>query len=189
MPCPRWTYDSQPALGRALRHPAAEALPEPDPATVEALAARLDATARVRLGRSLALRHVPTGGCNACELELHALAGVLYGLERLGLRFVGSPAEADVLLVTGPLTRTLREALDAAYAATSDPKWVVALGDCAVDGGVFKGSYAVEGGIGAAVPVDLVIRGCPPPPAQILAGLAALVAVNASARPIRRRRS
>ncbi len=176
------------ALLSRLR-PVADPLPDADPETVEALAARLDAAAQRRLGRSLALRHVPTGGCNGCELELHALTGVMYDLQRLGVRFVTGPAEADVLLVTGPLTRNMRAALDATAAATPGPRWVVALGDCAIDGGVFRGSYAVEGGIGDALPVDLLVRGCPPTPAQILAALAALVAVNASARPVRRRRS
>ncbi len=146
-----------------------------DAATTAALAARLDEAAQRRLGRSLAIRHVDTGSCNGCELEIHALNGILYDLERFGLRFVASPRHADVLLVTGPLSRNLREALERTWQATPDPKWVVAMGDCAVDGGVFKGSYAVEGGIAAAVPVDLVIRGCPPTPAQVLEGLRALV--------------
>lgn len=169
--------------------PAAETLPDPAPEPVEALAARLDAAAQARLGRSLALRHVPTGGCNACELELAALTGVVYDLQRLGLRFVTDPAEADVLVATGPLTRAMHHALESCLATMGEPRWVVAVGDCAVDGGVFKGSYAVEGGIGGTVPVDLLIRGCPPAPAQILSGLMALLAVNASARPVRRRRA
>ena len=117
-------------------------------------------------------------GTSRRELELIALQGVLYGLQRLGLRFVESPRHADVLLCTGPLTRNLREALERTWAATPDPKWVVAVGDCAVDGGVFRGSYAVEGGTAEAVPVDLVIRGCPPTPGDILAGLSALVTAN-----------
>jgi Ni,Fe-hydrogenase III small subunit len=167
-------------IARALRHrPASEALAAPGPATVGELAARLDAAAQTRLGRSLAIRHVDAGSCNGCELELHALSNIVYDLERYGLRFVASPRHADVLLVTGPPTRNLVEALRATWAATPDPKWVVAIGDCAVDGGVFKGSYAILGGTAAAVPVDLVIAGCPPTPAQILAGLRALVEANA----------
>ncbi|HEX3574430.1 MAG TPA: NADH-quinone oxidoreductase subunit NuoB [Rhodopila sp.] len=159
--------------------------PQPEPAepidreTTESLSARLDAAAQTRLGRSLAILHVNTGSCNGCELELRALSNVLYDLERFGLRFVGSPRHADVLLVTGPLTRNLRGALEQAWDATPEPKWVVAIGDCAVDGGVFKGSYAVLGGTGLCVPVDLTIGGCPPSPARILAGLRTLLEANA----------
>jgi Ni,Fe-hydrogenase III small subunit len=167
-------------IARSLRHgPASEALAPPGPAMVGELAARLDAAAQARLGRSLAIRHVDAGSCNGCELELHALSNIVYDLERFGLRFVASPRHADVLLVTGPPTRNLVEALRATWAATPDPKWVVAVGDCAVDGGVFKGSYAILGGIAAAVPVDLVVPGCPPTPQQILTGLRALVEANA----------
>lgn len=150
-----------------------------DAETTAALVTRLDAAAQTRLGRSLALRHVDTGSCNGCELELRALRGVFYDLAQYGLRFVESPRHADVLVVTGPLTRNMREALEAAWDATPDPKWVVAVGDCAVDGGVFRGSYAVEDGASAAVPVDLTISGCPPTPARILAGLRALLEANA----------
>jgi Ni,Fe-hydrogenase III small subunit len=150
-----------------------------DEATTQALAERLDAAAQQRLGRSLAIRHVDGGGCNGCELEIAMLASVVYDLERFGLRFVASPRHADVLLVTGPVTRTMQEAVLRTWQATPDPKWVVAVGDCAVDGGVFKGSYAVAGGVEAAIPVDLVVRGCPPAPAQILDGLRALLEANA----------
>ncbi len=157
--------------------------PEPvgpgDPDTTGSLRGRLEAAAQTRLGRSLAIRHVNTGSCNGCELELRALNNVLYDLERFGLRFVESPRHADVLLVTGPLTHNLRSALEQAWDATPEPKWVVAIGDCAVDGGVFKGSYAVLGGAGHAVPVDLTIGGCPPSPANILAGLRTLLEANA----------
>jgi Ni,Fe-hydrogenase III small subunit len=154
----------------------AEPVPED---TVRSLAAALEAAAQRRLGRGLSIRHVNSGSCNGCELELHALNGIVYDLERFGLRFVASPRHADVLLVTGPLTRNLREALERTFEATPDPKWVVAIGDCAVDGGVFKGSYAVLGGAGAAVPVSLVIGGCPPTPTQVLSGLRALLEANA----------
>ena len=164
------------AAVQALRHgPAAESPGTPSAAAVSSLRDRLEQTSRIRLGRSLAIRHVPAGGCNGCEIELRALAGVLYDLERLGLRFVASPAHADVLLLTGPLTRNMHEAALRSWTVTPDPKWVVALGDCAVDGGVFKGNYAVRGGADGPLPVDLLIRGCPPPPAQILAGLLTLV--------------
>jgi Ni,Fe-hydrogenase III small subunit len=150
-----------------------------DQETTGSLATRLEAASQARLGRSLALKHVNTGSCNGCEVEMRALRGVLYDLERFGLRFVESPRHADVLLVTGPLTRNLYSALVAAWDATPDPKWVVAVGDCAVDGGVFKGSYAVLNGAGAAVPVDLTINGCPPTPMRLLAGLRALLEAHA----------
>jgi Ni,Fe-hydrogenase III small subunit len=150
-----------------------------DSETSASLSARLETAAQVRLGRSLAIRHVNTGSCKGCELELRALSNVLYDLERFGLRFVDSARHADVLLVTGPLTRNLRTALEQAWDAMADPKWVVAIGDCAVDGGVFKGSYAVLDGIGQSIPVDLTIGGCPPPPAMILAGLRSLLEANA----------
>jgi Ni,Fe-hydrogenase III small subunit len=150
-----------------------------DTETAQSLAARLEAAGQTRLGRSLALLHVNAGSCNGCELELRALTGSVYDLERFGLVFVDSPRHADVLVVTGPLTRNLREALEQAWDAAPDPKWVVAVGDCAVDGGVFKGSYAVLGGIGVSLPVDLTIGGCPPSPARLLSGLLALLEANA----------
>jgi Ni,Fe-hydrogenase III small subunit len=157
---------------------AAEASPASDEETIASLSARLDAAAQVRLGRSLSIRHVNAGSCNGCEAELRALNNVVYDMERFGLRFVESPRHADVLLVTGPLTRNLRVALEQAWDVTPDPKWVVAVGDCAIDGGVFKGSYAVLGGAGLSVPVDLTINGCPPSPARILAGLRSLLEAN-----------
>jgi Ni,Fe-hydrogenase III small subunit len=172
-----------------LRPLATEPAPAAAPETVQALAARLEAAAQARLGRSLALRHVDTGSCGGCELELRAARGALYDLERLGLRFVASPRHADVLVVTGPLTRNLREALERTWEATPEPKWVVALGDCAADGGVFKGSYAVLNGAEAGVPLDLVIRGCPPTPVQIIEGLRSLLeAQDAPPRAARRLR-
>src|ERR1700686_3437261 len=100
-----------------------------------------------KLGRSLSIRAVDAGSCNGCELEIHALGNAFYDLERFGLRFVASPRHADVLLVTGPVTKNMREALLRTYAATPDPKWVVAVGGCAADGGIFSGSYAVVGGV------------------------------------------
>jgi len=163
-----------------IRMPRSEPVGPLDPETTESLAARLEAASQARLGRSLAIRHVNTGSCNGCELELRALSSVFYDLERFGLRFVESPRHADVLLVTGPLTRNLRAALEQAWDATPDPKWVVSVGDCAVDGGVFKGSYAVLGGTGLSIPVDLTISGCPPPPASILSGLRSLLEANAT---------
>src|SRR5947209_2582117 len=155
--------------------PLTEPAPEPDEAMLTELAARLDRVARARLGRSLSIREVDAGSCNGCELEIHALANGFYDLERLGLRFVASPRHAHVLMVTRPLTKNMREALARTYKAMPDPKWVVAVGDCAADGGVFAGSYAVSGGVNTVVPVDLHVRGCPPPPAEILKALIALL--------------
>jgi len=155
--------------------PLTEPAPEPDEAMLTELAASLDRVARARLGRSLSIREVDAGSCNGCELEIHALANAFYDLERLGLRFVASPRHADVLMVTRPLTKNMREALARTYKAMPDPKWVVAVGDCAADGGVFAGSYAVSGGVNTVVPVDLHVRGCPPPPAEILKALIALL--------------
>src|SRR6476619_5429587 len=149
--------------------------PKPDDAALAEIAANLDRAARRKLGRSLAIREVDAGSCNGCELEIHALNNAVYDLERFGLRFVASPRHADVLLVTGPVTKNMREALERTYAATPDPKWVVAVGDCALDGGVFSGSYAVVGGVSAVVPVDLHIPGCPPRPVQLLKGLLSLL--------------
>ena len=157
------------------KRPLTEAPPHADDAALAELAAQVDRAARRRLGRSLAIRQVDAGSCNGCELEIHALNNAFYDLERFGLRFVASPRHADVLMVTGPVSKNMREALERTYAATPDPKWVVAIGDCAVDGGIFAGSYAVAGGVGSVVPVDLHIRGCPPRPLQLLTGLLALL--------------
>jgi Ni,Fe-hydrogenase III small subunit len=159
-----------------VRPPLAERLTADDAAAIAELARTLDRSARERLGRSLAIRHVDAGSCNGCELEIHALGNAFYDLERFGLRFVASPRHADVLLVTGPVTHNMREALERTYAATPAPKWVVAVGGCAKDGGCFAGSYAVVGGVAGLLPVDLHIPGCPPRPIEILRGLLALIA-------------
>jgi Ni,Fe-hydrogenase III small subunit len=158
-----------------LRPPLTEAAPAHDDAALGELAAALDRAARRRLGRSLSIREVDAGSCNACELEIHALNNAFYDLERFGIRFVASPRHADVLMVTGPVTKNMREALERTWRATPDPKWVVAVGNCAVDGGLFASSYAVAGGVSAVIPVDLHIRGCPPDPEQLLRGLLALL--------------
>ncbi len=155
--------------------PLTEKRPAADDAALAELASRVDKAARRRLGRSLAIREVDTGSCNGCELEIHALNNAFYDLERFGIRFVASPRHADVLLVTGPVTKNMREALERTYAVMPDPKWVVAVGDCALDGGMFAGSYAVVGGISSVVPVDLHIRGCPPSPTALLKGLLSLL--------------
>ena len=155
--------------------PLTEPPPPADEAGLAELAQALNRTARAKLGRSLSIRQVDAGSCNGCELEIHALSNAFYDLERFGLHFVASPRHADVLMVTGPVTKNMREALLRTYDATPDPKWIVAVGVCAVDGGVFAGSYAVEGGVKDVLPVDLTIRGCPPNPRQLLAGLLALL--------------
>ncbi len=157
------------------RRPLTEPSPGADDAAVAELAARVDQTARLRLGRSLSIREVDAGSCNGCELEIHALNNIVYDLERFGLRFVASPRHADVLLVTGPVTKNMREALERTCNATPDPKWVIAVGDCARDGGLFAGSYAIVGGVHDVVPVDLHIGGCPPRPIDLLRGLLALL--------------
>jgi Ni,Fe-hydrogenase III small subunit len=162
-------------LANLIRPALTEPAPRPDEAALTELAGALERAARRRLGRSLAIREVDAGSCNGCELEIHALNNAFYDLERFGIRFVASPRHADVLLVTGPVTRNMREALERTWRATPDPKWVVAVGDCAVDGGLFAGSYAVTGGVAEVVPVDLHIRGCPPSPARLLGGLLALL--------------
>jgi len=159
-----------------------EPAPQVDDAALAEVGAALAQTARRRLGRSLSIREVDAGSCNGCELEIHALGNAYYDLERFGLRFVASPRHADLLLVTGPVTKNMRMALERTYDATPNPKWVVAVGDCARDGGCFAGSYAVAGGISAVVPVDLHIPGCPPPPLEILRGLLALLQATATAK-------
>ena len=160
---------------RPLSEPVADA-------EIAGLADRLQRQAYRRLGRSLAIRAIDAGSCNGCELEMHALSNAYYDLHRFGLSFVASPRHADVLMVTGPMTRNMREAVLRTHAATPEPKWVVALGDCAFDGGCFAGSPAVMDGVASVFPVDLVIRGCPPPPIEILKGLIGLMeGVNAPA--------
>jgi Ni,Fe-hydrogenase III small subunit len=145
--------------------------PPPSEIEVERLGTLLAADVRARFGRSLAIRQVDAGSCNGCELEISGLAGPHYDLERFGLHFVASPRHADCLLVTGPVTRNMAEALRRTWLATPDPKIVIAAGDCAADGGLFRGSYAVVGGVHEVVPVDAWISGCPPSPAKLLAGL------------------
>lgn len=158
-----------------IRGPLTEQPPAADDAAIAELAKSVEKAAQARLGRSLSIRQVDAGSCNACELEIHALANAFYDLERFGLRFVASPRHADVLMVTGPVTKNMREALKRTYDATPDPKWVVAVGGCAADGGIFKGSYACVGGVSDVVPVDLHIPGCPPSPRALLKGLLALL--------------
>jgi Ni,Fe-hydrogenase III small subunit len=168
-------------IDNLTRGPLTEPAPAPDEAGLAELAKKVDRLARAKLGRSLSIRQVDAGSCNGCELEIHALNNAFYDLERLGLRFVASPRHADLLMVTGPVTKSMREALKRTYDATPDPKWVIAVGACAADGGIFAGSYAVEGGVRDVIPVDLHIRGCPPSPTELLKGLAALLQVASGA--------
>jgi Ni,Fe-hydrogenase III small subunit len=162
-------------LGNILGGPLTDPGPRAEDAELAALAAQLDRGARARLGRSLSIREIDAGSCNGCELEINALGNAFYDFERFGLRFVASPRHADVLLVTGPVTKNMCEALLRTYDATPAPKWVVAAGVCALDGGMFAGSYACAGGVSAIIPVDLYIAGCPPTPTALLKGLIALM--------------
>jgi Ni,Fe-hydrogenase III small subunit len=162
-----------------LSHTVSEPPPALDDATVSALANQLERLAKARLGRSLAIRQVDAGSCNACELEINALNNPVYALDRFGLNFVASPRHADVLLATGPMTKSMRVALERTYQAMPAPKWVVTAGVCALDGGMFKQSYAcVAGGVAAVIPVDLHIAGCPPNPTDLLRGLLTLLSAT-----------
>ncbi|MGE0274990.1 MAG: NADH-quinone oxidoreductase subunit B family protein [Nitrospiraceae bacterium] len=143
----------------------------------ETASGQIEPAARDKVGpfrRSLTIREVDTGSCNACEMEMNALVNPVYDAERLGLHIAASPRHADALVVTGPVTVNMEKALKDVYKQTPDPKIVIALGDCAIDCGVFKGSYAVTGPVDRHIPVDVRIPGCPPRPAAILAALAAL---------------
>ncbi|MEX2035193.1 MAG: NADH-quinone oxidoreductase subunit NuoB, partial [Xanthobacteraceae bacterium] len=135
----------------------------------------LEMRARRLFGRSITIREIDAGSCNGCELEIHALNNAVYDVERFGIKFAASPRHADVLLVTGPVTHNMRTALERTYAATPDPKWVVAVGDCGAGCGVFAKSYATVGSVAQVVPVDLVIPGCPPKPIDLLRGLLSLM--------------
>ena len=158
-----------------LKPPLTERAPAPDDPELVALGAEVERATRAALGRSLAIRHVDAGSCNGCELEIHALSNPFYDLERFGVRFVASPRHADALLVTGPVTRNMEEAVRRTYDATPAPKWVIASGACARDGHVFKGAYAIVGGVGEVLPVDLYIPGCPPSPLTLIKGVLALM--------------
>ncbi len=158
-----------------LKPPLTERAPRRDAPEFQALAAEVERATLSSLGRSLAIRHVDAGSCNGCELEIHALNNPYYDLERFGVRFVASPRHADALMVTGPVTRNMREAVERTYDATPAPKWVIASGACALDGHVFKGSYAIVGGVGDVLPVDVHIPGCPPSPTALLKGVLALM--------------
>jgi Ni,Fe-hydrogenase III small subunit len=156
-----------------------EPAPGPDPA-LRAAAQRLDAVILQRLRRALAIRHVDAGSCNGCELEIHALGNPYYNLEGLGIKFVASPRHADLLLVTGPVTRNMEQALRRTYEAMPAPKLVVAVGDCGCTGGIFGESYASLGRVANVLPVDVAVPGCPPRPLALLQAI--LTAVTADRR-------
>ena len=147
---------------------------------LEATGAELRGAIARRLGRSLAIREVDAGSCNGCELEIHTMNGPYYNLERLGIKLVASPRHADMLLVTGPVSRNMELALKRTYDATPDPKLVVAIGDCGCTGGIFGESYASCGRVANVIPVDVAVPGCPPTPTAILQGI--LTAVSAAKR-------
>lgn len=157
-----------------------EKVPEPDSGIVETdqaieqIGHSLKTIVDKRFQGSLAIRQVDAGSCNGCELEIHALNNVYYDVERFGVHFVASPRHADVLLVTGPVSRHMEAALRRTYEATADPKWVVAVGDCGACGGEFGTSYASCGAVSNVIPVDLAIPGCPPTPLALLQGLLSL---------------
>ena len=148
---------------------------EPAPGADESLRIRKRLEERILavLGTALCIRHVDAGSCNACELEIHALNNPIYNLEGLGIRFVASPRHADLLLVTGPVSKHMEVALRRTYEAMPDPKLVVALGDCGCTGGIFGESYASRGRVSNLIPVDVAIPGCPPSPTRILQGILA----------------
>lgn len=160
---------------------------EPAPASDDALREGDQLQNRIRdiLGRALCIRHVDAGSCNGCELEIHALGNPVYNIEGLGIRFVASPRHADLLLVTGPVSRHMEVALRRTYEATPDPKLVIAIGDCGCTGGVFGESYASAGRVANVIPVNVAVPGCPPSPNRILAGI--LTAISARALAGRRR--
>ncbi len=163
-------------LQSVLNAPLTEAPPADDDAELMELSAQLKENISACFHRSLAIRQVDAGSCNACELEIHALNNPFYDVERFGVRFVASPRHADLLLVTGPVTLNMREALRRTYDATPAPKWVIAAGACALDGGLYADGYACAGGVSDVIPVDLHIPGCPPAPITLIKGLLALIA-------------
>ena len=154
-----------------------EAPPEPDEA-LRATAQRLRSEILERFAGALAIRHVDAGSCNGCELEINALNNPYYNLEGLGIRFVASPRHADMLLVTGPVSRHMEVALKRTYDATPEPKLVVALGDCGCTGGIFGESYASLGRVSNVIPVDVAVPGCPPSPRAIMQAI--LTAITAT---------
>ena len=147
-----------------------EAPPHPDE-TLRRIDQQLGEVILKHFGRALAIRHVDAGSCNGCELEIHSMNGPYYNLERLGIKFVASPRHADLLLVTGPVSRNMELALKRTYDATPDPKLVVAIGDCGCTGGIFGENYASCGRVSNVLPVDVAVPGCPPTPIALMQGI------------------
>ena len=151
----------------------------PDPARDMVVATRMHQEILRTLGRALTIRHVDAGSCNGCELEIHALGNPYYNVEGLGIKFVASPRHADMLLVTGPVSKHMVIALRRTYDATPDPKLVVAAGDCGCTGGIFGESYASLGRVSNVIPVDVAVPGCPPTPTALLQGILAAITTAA----------
>jgi len=148
-----------------------EALPRNDEPALQQVGERLKAAVGEVFAGSLSIREVDAGSCNGCELEIHALNNPYYGIERFGVHFVASPRHADMLLVTGPVSRHMEAALRRTYDATPDPKLVIAMGECGANGGEFGVSYASCGAVSNVIPVDAVVRGCPPTPLDLMRGI------------------
>ena len=155
--------------------------PKPDDA-LRVTRQRLDEAILRQFGRSLAIRHVDAGSCNGCELEIHMAQAAHYNLEGIGIRFVASPRHADMLLVTGPVSRHMEVALRRTYDATPDPKLVVAIGDCGCSGGIFGESYASCGSVSKVIPVDVAVPGCPPTPDAIMQGILTAITREGASR-------
>lgn len=152
-----------------------ESLPKKAEPTIEIIGEACKKIIAAKFSGSLAIRQVDAGSCNGCELEIHALNNSFYDIERFGIHFVASPRHADLLLVTGPVSRHMEAALVTVYNATPDPKLVLAVGDCGVCGGEFGCSYASAGAVSNVIPVDGVIKGCPPTPLALLQGILQLI--------------
>lgn len=162
-------------LRSLFARPVTIGVPSPEDTELAKLGNEIATQGRRLFGRSITIREVDAGSCNACELEIHALNNAVYDVERFGIKFAASPRHADVLLVTGPVSKNMKIALERTYAATPAPKWIVAVGDCACGCGVFADSYATVGSVQAVLPVDLHIKGCPPRPIDLLKGLLVLL--------------
>lgn len=171
-------------MWKVIKQIARSGIPSEPPPPSDALreeTERIQAELLSILGQALTIRQVDAGSCNGCELEIHALGNPYYNIEGLGIKFVASPRHADMLLVTGPVSRNMEVALRRTYDATPEPKLVVAVGDCGRDGGVFGESYATCGGVAKVIQVDVYVPGCPPPPIDILRGILTAVRRNAAA--------
>lgn len=155
-----------------------ERIKVPEDAELEQFGIEIKSQIDKKFSGSIAIRQVDAGSCNGCELEIHALNNPFYDIERFGIHFVASPRHADVLLVTGPVSRHMQTALLRTYEATPNPKWVVAAGDCSACGGEFGVSYACCGAVSNVIPVDAVISGCPPTPLVLMKGLLSLMNIN-----------